>query len=70
MPQFEISDWQAERFWLNLVSCLSAVGMVDANANGVVEAQEVAMYYGMVDRPCVKPALNVMGVKFGGGEPC
>ena len=49
---------------------LSAVGMVDANANGVVEAQEVAMYYGMVDRPCVKPALNVMGVKFGGGEPC
>jgi hypothetical protein len=51
---------------------LSAVDAIDANADAFVEVKEVAAYYGLAagGSACVKPPLNVMGIKLGGGQPC
>ena len=50
---------------------LSVVDVVDANADALVELKEVAAYYGFAGgSQCVKPPLNIMGLKLGGGQPC
>ena len=49
---------------------LSTIKTIDINANGMVEFTELAAHYGLTDTPCIKPPLNVLGLKFGGGEPC
>ena len=49
---------------------LSTINNIDVNANGMVELNELMAHYGFADTPCSKPPLNILGLKFGGGEPC